>query len=81
MQSHHYYSKEHIDGLVFFFAKKELLLHGHYFKRTNFAIVLWFPSPIIMGGLNLKIYQSFVGTKYFLTLVGEYSSMWGVKLI
>ena len=26
--------------------------------------------PIIMGGLNLKICQNFVGTKFFLKFVG-----------
>ena len=32
------------------------------------------PSTIIMGGLNFKICQNFVGTKFFLTfMVGETS--------
>ena len=29
-----------------------------------------FPPPIIMGGLNLKVCQNFVGTKFFLRFVG-----------
>ena len=28
------------------------------------------PTPIIMGGLNLKISQNFVGAKFFLNFVG-----------
>ena len=33
---------------------------------------LYGPPPIIiMGGLNLKICQNFVGTKFFLTFMGE----------
>ena len=38
------------------------------------------PSPIIIGGLNLKICHNFVGTKFFPTFVGGYSSMSRVKL-
>ena len=33
-----------------------------------------------MGGLNLKIWQNFVGTKFFLTFVGGLTSMGGVKI-
>ena len=32
--------------------------------------------PIIMGGLNLKICQNFVGTKFFLHLWGN-KPLWG----
>ena len=39
------------------------------------------PPPIIMGGLKLKICQNFVGTNFFLTFAGEYSSMGGVTFI
>ena len=45
------------------------------------------PMPIIMEGLNLKIYQNFMGTKVFLTFVrgstsmGELKLYWGVKYI
>ena len=51
------------------------------------AEVSWFlpppPShpPIIMGGLNLKIFQNFVGTKIFLGFAGEKTSMGGVKIV
>ena len=37
--------------------------------------------PIIMGGLNLKIFQNFVGTKIFLGFAGEKTSMGGVKIV
>ena len=34
-----------------------------------------FASPIIMGGLNLKICQSFVGTKFFLKFVEGWAEL------
>ena len=37
------------------------------------------PRAIIMGGLDLKICQNFVGTKFFLTFVGD-TRIGGVKI-
>ena len=36
----------------------------------DFCLPSPFPTPIIMGGLNLEICQNFVGTKFFLRFVG-----------
>ena len=44
-------------------------------QRTNMNALMVF-TPIIMGGLNLKICQNFVGTKFFLTFVGD-KPLWG----
>ena len=42
--------------------------------NTNALMV---STPIIMGGLNLKICQNFVGTKIFLTFVEGVKIIWG----
>ena len=39
-------------------------------KTAKYNMIFAPPLPIIMGGLNLKICQSFVGTKIFPTFVG-----------
>ena len=43
---------------------------GITFLSENEQIMVSTPPPIIMGGLNLKIYQNFVETK-FLYLLGD----------
>ena len=45
-------------------------------QRTNMNALMVF-TPIIMGGLNLKICQNFVGTKFFLTFVEGVKIIWG----
>ena len=42
--------------------------HGSYMVFENLIKVMavtWFPTPIIMGSLKLKICQNFVGAKIF----------------
>ena len=67
----------------------------HYFEQVNATwegyeqfknINVWFlppipdsPPPIIMEGRNLKIWQNFLGSEFFLTLVGEINLYVGSK--
>ena len=47
-------------------------------KALDDRNIAWFLSSpsIIMGGFDLKICQNFVGTKFFLTFVGD-KPLWG----